>query len=75
MGCATAFVFTIVTFMTQNAKVSASLSVYTASVAGDIYPSLLGGSNLLENIYSTYNRTGLMAIGGILLAAGGKIVN
>ena len=51
---------------------SASVSVYTSQIENGLYPALLGGSSLLETIYESYNSTGLMALGGLLLAAGGE---
>ena len=51
---------------------SASVSVYTSQIENGLYPALLGGSSLLETVYESYNSTGLMALGGLLLAAGGE---
>ena len=60
--------------------VSATVDLYTKEVAASggalnnlQYPSVLGGSTVLETLYSTYNSTGIMAIGAALLAAGGRI--
>ena len=63
--------------------VAATFSVYTNEVSSSsnsgitnlAFPSVLGGSDLLENLYSTLNATGIMAIGAALLAAGGSPSN
>jgi len=52
-------------------RVNRSVSVYTSTVNnGTFYPTLLGGSSLLDGVYESFNSTGLMALGGVLLAAG-----
>ena len=53
----------------------ATLSIYSASVypPDSPYTYLLSGNTLFETVYSTFNTSGILAIGGILLAAGGKI--
>ena len=58
--------------------VSATVDLYTSEVAASTtgainslaFPSVLGGSAVFDTIYSTYNVTGIMAIGAALLAAG-----
>ena len=60
--------------------VSATVDLYTSEVAASTsgainslaFPSVLGGSAVFDTIYSTYNVTGIMAIGAALLAAGGR---
>ena len=60
--------------------VSATVDLYTSEVAASqngainnlAFPSVLGGSAVFDTIYSTYNVTGIMAIGAALLAAGGN---
>ena len=60
--------------------VSATVDLYTSEVAASdggainslAFPSVLGGSAVFDTLYSTYNATGIMAIGAALLAAGGK---
>ena len=61
-------------------RVNRSVSVYTSTVNnGTFYPTLLGGSSLLDGVYESFNSTGLMALGGVLLAAGstnlGRLLN
>ena len=52
-------------------RVNRSVSVYTSTVNnGTFYPTLLGGSSPLDGVYESFNSTGLMALGGVLLAAG-----
>ena len=61
--------------------VIATVDLYTSEVnpsdGGAInslaFPSVLGGSVIFDTIYSTYNTTGIMAIGAALLAAGGSL--
>ena len=54
-------------------RTNRSVSVYTAAVNnGTLYPTLLGGSSVLDGVYDAFNSTGLMALGGVLLAAGSK---
>jgi len=50
------------------------LSIYSASVnpPDSPYTYLLTGNTLFDTVYSTFNTTGVLAIGGVLLAAGGK---
>ena len=63
--------------------ISATVDLYTSEVnpsdGGAInslaFPSVLGGSVIFDTIYSTYNTTGIMAIGAALLAAGGNHQN
>ena len=60
--------------------VSATVDLYTSEVAASdggainslAFPSVLGGSAVFDTLYSTYNATGIMAIGAALLAAGGN---
>ena len=59
--------------------VYATVDLYTSEVAASqtgainslAFPSVLGGSVVFDTLYSTYNVTGIMAIGAALLAAGG----
>ena len=59
--------------------VFATVDLYTSEVAASqtgainslAFPSVLGGSVVFDTLYSTYNVTGIMAIGAALLAAGG----
>ena len=59
--------------------VCATVDLYTSEVAASetgainslAFPSVLGGSVVFDTLYSTYNVTGIMAIGAALLAAGG----
>jgi hypothetical protein len=55
-------------------RVDATLSIYSASVypPNSPYTYLLTGNTLFETVYSTFNTSGIVAIGGILLAAGGE---
>lgn len=64
----------------SSVYVAATVDLYTKEVAASggalnnlQYPSVLGGSTVLETLYSTYNATGIMAIGVALLAAGGRV--
>jgi hypothetical protein len=56
------------------AGTTATLSIYSASVypPDSPYTYLLSGNTLFETVYSTFNSSGILAIGGILLAAGGE---
>ena len=62
--------------------VTATVDLYTSEVAPSgtyainnlAFPSVLGGSTVFDTIYSTYNATGIMAIGAALLAAGGTFI-
>ena len=62
-------------------SVGATVDLYTSEVAASgsgainslAFPSVLGGSAVFDSIYSTYNATGIMAIGAALLAAGGMV--
>jgi hypothetical protein len=38
------------------------------------YTYLLTGNTLFDTVYSTFNTTGVLAIGGVLFAAGGKLL-
>ena len=63
----------------SSTGVSATVDLYTSEVAASetgainslAFPSVLGGSVVFDTLYSTYNVTGIMAIGAALLAAGG----
>ena len=63
----------------QHVCVTATVDLYTSEVAASgtgainsmAFPSVLGGSAVFDTLYSTYNATGIMAIGAALLAAGG----
>ena len=57
--------------------IGATLSIYSASVypPDSPYTYLLSGNTLFETVYSTFNSSGILAIGGILLAAGGKLIS
>ena len=54
--------------------IEATLSIYSASVnpPDAPYSQLLSGNTLFDTVYATFNTSGVLAIGGILLAAGGK---
>ena len=63
----------------SSVYVIATVDLYTSEVPASggainnlLYPSVLAGSSIFENVYSTFNSTGIMAIGASLLAAGGK---
>ena len=53
----------------------ATLSIYSASVypPDSPYTYLLSWNTLFDTVYSTFNTSGVVAIGGVLLAAGGKV--
>ena len=63
----------------SSTGVYATVDLYTSEVAASetgainslAFPSVLGGSVVFDTLYSTYNVTGIMAIGAALLAAGG----
>ena len=65
---------------TLPVSVTATVDLYTSEVAASstgainsmAFPSVLGGSTVFDTLYSTYNATGIMAIGAALLAAGGN---
>ena len=54
----------------------ATLSIYSASVypPDSPYTYLLSWNTLFDTVYSTFNTSGVVAIGGVLLAAGGKFI-
>jgi hypothetical protein len=55
-------------------ELEATLSIYSASVypPDSPYTYLLSWNTLFDTVYSTFNTSGVVAIGGVLLAAGGK---
>ena len=55
----------------------ATLSIYSASVypPDSPYTYLLSWNTLFDTVYSTFNTSGVVAIGGVLLAAGGTVPN
>ena len=50
------------------------VNFYTAEVnpPDAVYSQLLSGNDVFETVYSTFNSSGLLAVGGILLLATGK---
>ena len=67
-------------YSSTSVCVSATVDLYTSEVSASdggainslAFPSILGGSAVFDTLYSTYNVTGIMAIGAALLAAGGN---
>ena len=63
-------VLSIASFVSAN-----NLNVYTATVnsPSSFYSYLVAGNTALEDLYSNFNTTGILALGTIFLAASGKI--
>ena len=56
---------------------SEALNFYTGTVTTNtsnvIFDTLLSGNDLFENLYGTFNNTGLLLFGGALLLGSGKL--
>ena len=63
----------LVLFMASVASAN-NLNVYTATVnsPSSFYSYLVAGNTALEDLYSNFNTTGILALGTIFLAASGK---
>ncbi len=68
------FVLVLLILIYNSGPTTATVSIYSASVnpPDSPYSYLLSGNTIFDTVYSTFNSTGVLAIGGILFAAGGK---
>ena len=49
-----------------------NIDFYSGTVSTDLYDYSLAGNTVLDSLYQTFNTTGILAAGTLLLAAGGK---
>ena len=64
--------WTLACLLVALASGNGNIDFYSGTVSTGLYDYSLAGNTLLDGLYQTFNTTGILAAGTLLLAAGGE---